>query len=164
MPPEIVVGSELPPEIRDEVQREEQEDSKFWRGVAESAISEKVGRLSEGAKQIISINGVLLTAYFAAISLSSLDDQLVVGTPWDWHLILIISPAIMLFIGLVSAAWALEPTSYPLTNNTRLIESLWDKECNFISSRVWWARLFSLLGFGLIVVNIYAYLCIICDP
>jgi hypothetical protein len=163
IPPDII-GSHPSQEHQTIIQREEREDTRFWKKLAEAAILGKPSRLIEGAKQIIYINGILLIAYFAAISLSSLKDYLVMRKPWDFLLLLIISPAFMLFIGLIFAVWALEPTSYPLTSNPRLIENSYNKECGRISFRVWIARIIPVVGFGLIVINIYAYLWLICDP
>ena len=159
-----IIGSTPRSEVRSRIQQEECDDSEIWKKVAEASILGRIDRLTEGAKQIINITGFLLTAYFAAISLSSLNKYLVIRTFWDFHLWLILSPALLSLFGLISAVWALDPSKYPLTDDTERIKSSWKSDCGHINWWVWVARIFTLFAFGLIVVNIYAYLQLVCDP
>lgn len=162
--PDVAAGSAPSPDVQSRIQREERDDSETWKKIAEESILRRVDKLTDGAKQIININGFLLTAYFAAISLSSLNKYLVIRAFWDFRLWLILGPALLSLFGLVSAVWALDPSEYPRTDDAERIKSYWRLDCGHINWWVWVARIFTLFAFGLIVINIYAYLRLVCDP
>lgn len=161
MQPDIV-GSV--PENKEQINREEVNETKIWEKVAEDNILGRIDRLTEVAKQIINITGFLLTTYFVAISFSSLDKYLIIRTVWDCNLWLIMGPALLSFIGLISAVVALDPGNYPWTDKTEDTKIFWNSRCSHINRYIWIARIFTFLAFGLIIFNMYRYILLICDP
>ncbi len=164
--PPIISGERVPDDISKEILDEEEEEKKFWNNLAQEIERGKVDRHLEGAKQIITLNGVLLGVYFASISVSSLIGHLIIRSLWDTRwILLILLPAIVWAGGLLIAIRALEPRPYPYTtNDPGLTKERWIAECISLSKSVGKARLSLVCGFILMIFSFSIYLYYMCDP
>ena len=163
--PPIISGESVPADVSQEILGEEEEEKKFWNGLAQDVERGKVNRHLEGAKQIINLNGILLGVYFAAISFSSANGHLMIRSYWDirW-IVLILLPAVVWAYGLWVAVHALEPNPYDYkTNDPALTKARWIAECTSISESVWKARLSLVCGFILMIFSFSIYLYYMCD-
>lgn len=160
----IVIGQE-PTEFKESLDPEE--EKKFWRNIAKEREKGRMDRAIDGLKQIINLNGIILGVYFATLSISSLNNYLVIRSNSDiiWVLLLLL-PAIvwLLSLGFAISALCSNPIFPKWTNDAKIIEESWRKEFEYLSSRLTRSRITLLIGFGLMILNIAVYIYVSCDP
>ena len=131
------------------------EDTKeFWRELGKTLVQGSISAIEESAKQIVSVNGVLIGFYSATIALSEMRKL----HPQLWQLALFLSPILLWLLSLMTALTIFWTSSFKINLESSLgAKSIVEKLLRHKHNSLRFSFVFLFIGIILLIIALAIY-------